>query len=147
MSGFLLLLNLPLYFFPDPHQKILGKPLLYDSYRWVPGTRQKCSLALLPKDKKPRAHWGSLLYKSWMGCLESRLLLPSEIIGSHGTILPLLLWSPALGWPCFWHLLPHFLQAAGNSMLGFCQWEATVCCSKLLRPCCFVKAVFQGSMD
>lgn len=60
--------------------------------------------------------------------------LPSEVIGSQGTVLSLLLWSPALDWPCSWHFLPHFPQAAGNSMLGVCQWEATVCCSKLLLP-------------
>lgn len=62
--------------------------VLYDFYRRVPGTRQKCSLALLPKDKKPRAESASFLSAAY---LESKLLLPSEVIGSQGTVLSLLL--------------------------------------------------------
>lgn len=59
---FLLLLNLPLYFLPGPRPWVC--PLLCDSYRRVPGMRQKYSLAPFPKDKKPRAESRSLLHKS-----------------------------------------------------------------------------------
>lgn len=52
-----------------PWLQALGMPVLSDSYRKVPGTKQKCSLALLLKDKKPRAESGSLLYAAKAGAI------------------------------------------------------------------------------
>lgn len=112
-------------------------PPLCDSYRRVPGTRQNYSLAPFPKDKKPRPESRSLLHKS--KSLESRLLLPSEVIGSQGTILPLLLWSPALGWPCSWHLLLHFHKLLATPCWGFANGRPLSA-----APSCFFPAVCES---
>lgn len=111
----------------------------------MPGTRQNCSLDLLPKDNKPKAKSESVLSQNQSQCcLEPSLLCQAEVIRWQGAG-----WSAAPV-PCPWLAL----FWSSSSSLSTCCWqfharalptEATVCCWELLLPCCLWKQFFTGA--
>lgn len=136
--GFLLLLNLPLYFLPGPRPWVCPFSMIPTE-----GCQRQGKSTPWPHSQRTRSQGLSpevCCTNARRGCLESRLLLPSGVVGSQGTVLPLLLWSPALGWPCSWHLLLHFYKLLATPCWGFANGRPLSA-----APSCFLPAVCESS--